>query len=92
MALLMTCTGEYYRNNALEFFVPYIAKFGVSLKNLSTAKGVETEVILNSKPLMGLVEEVIAIDQDVITPSEQFIKHSLKNVLNIKIDRKKGDE
>jgi hypothetical protein len=84
-AILKMITIELYADfNTI--YIPYICSLNVtSYENLSS-KGVETIVELEATPSKNLIEEVIAISEGEITPTQEYTRQKIYKSLEDKIE------
>lgn len=76
ISILMGMTLEIYNDND-EIIIPYICKLKLDAVDISTKKGMYTQVKLQAEPLPALIEEINAIRSGETTPTEEFIKRGI---------------
>ncbi len=86
-SILILFSVESYAGES-EVILPYIAKIKFDLiDSYSTEKGTYTKTNLETEPCVSLIEELVAICNGEITPSEDFFKNnvltSIKDILEI---------
>ena len=82
LSLLMVSTIEIYKETNT-IIIPYICSLKVEHFDKMTPKGVKVEVVLEAIPSTALIEEITAVSEGEITPSEKYVK---KQIFKIFLD------
>lgn len=88
--LLKAHSIEYYGDHGI--VIPYICKIKSTAISTGkvTKKGEEIKVILDAKPSESLQNEVIAILNDKVTPTEEYHKNKIKKKIESDLDINKN--
>ena len=77
-SILLYTTKELYKGNK-SITIPFICTLNIEEKDVLNTKDNVTEkkVMLTATPHQGLIDEITAIGNDEITPSEKFLKRKI---------------
>jgi hypothetical protein len=87
-SILLYTTKELYKGNR-SIVIPFICTLNIEEKDILNTKDniTEKKVMLSATPLQGLIDEITAISNDEITPSEKYLKKKifsrLKDLLEV---------
>jgi hypothetical protein len=87
-SILLYTTKELYKGNK-SIIIPFICTLNIEEKDVLNTKDniTEKKVMLSAIPHQGLIDEITAISNDQITPSEKYLKKKifsrLKDLLEV---------
>lgn len=84
-AILKVITVELYADSDT-IYIPYICSLKISSCDSITQKGLETIVKLEAIPSKNLIEEVKAVNDGEITPTQEYTRQKILKSLEDKIE------
>lgn len=86
-SILLYMTKELYKGNKT-ITIPFVCTLNIEEKDVLNTKDnvIEKKVTLSAEPLQALIDEITAISNDRMTPSEVFLKRKIFNWMKEKLD------